>query len=188
MADADTDQQLKEAAHVALINITPRGDDQVHLIEFLRATSEVATSREDLLFRLREICSPDVIAKKSITNNPNLFLALRQLLAAYGVTVRRGTGFPVIHGVLEALFNVDPETLQEALRIWKSTPTQARLNSQTQKGDTGVSTVHNTTQTRSTVSRAAQDISRRFPFAQRFSGKMGESPAFAEIRNQYLDV
>ena len=74
MADPDTDQQLKEAAHVSLINITPRGDDQVHLIEFLRETSEVSTSREDLTLRLREVCAPDVIAKKSVTNSPTLFL------------------------------------------------------------------------------------------------------------------
>jgi hypothetical protein len=198
MTDISLDQQQKEAAHVALINVTPRGDEQVHLIEFLRATSEIATSADDLLLRLREVCSPEVIAKKSVTNNPNLFLAIRQLLTAYGVSVRRGTGFPVIHGVLEALFGVDPESLQEALQIWKSTPTHTRSTIQLQAGELATPPISNTAvlassavdpiQTRSTISRAAQDISRRFPFQQRFSGKMGESPSFADIRNQYLDV
>jgi hypothetical protein len=61
-----------------------------------------------------------VISKRSITDNPNLFLAIRQLLTAYSVAVRRGTGFPVIHGVLEALFTDDPEQLQDALRMWKA--------------------------------------------------------------------
>jgi hypothetical protein len=111
------DQQLKEAAHVALINVVPRGDDQSHLLEFLRATSEIAASGEGLVLRLREVCSPEVIAKKSVTNNPNLFQAIRQLLIAYGIAVRRGTGFPVIHGVLEALFTDDLEQLQDALRV-----------------------------------------------------------------------
>jgi hypothetical protein len=88
----EVDQQTKQAAHVDLINVQPRGDDQVHLIEFLRATSEAATTNENLLLRLCEVCTPEVIAKKSITNNPNLFLAVRQLLTAYGANVRRGTG------------------------------------------------------------------------------------------------
>jgi hypothetical protein len=41
---------------------------------------------------------------------------------------------------------------------------------------------------RSVSCRVAQDISRRFPHSQRFSGKMGEYPSFSEIRCQYLDV
>jgi hypothetical protein len=70
---SEADQNLNEAAQVALINVVPRGDDQVHLIEFLRSTSEVSASSEDLLLCLREICLPEVIAKNSITNNRNLF-------------------------------------------------------------------------------------------------------------------
>jgi hypothetical protein len=65
---SDVYQQQKEAAHAALINLVPRGDDQSHLLEFLRATSETAASAEDLLLRLREVCSPEVINKRSITN------------------------------------------------------------------------------------------------------------------------
>jgi hypothetical protein len=114
---SEADHHLKEAAHVALINVVPRDDDQVHLIEFLRSPSEVAASIEDLLLRIREVCSPEVIAKTSITNNPNLFLAVRQLLTAYGAHVHRGTWFPVIQGVLEALFDKDQAPYQEALRI-----------------------------------------------------------------------
>jgi hypothetical protein len=41
---------------------------------------------------------------KTVTNNPSLFLAIRQLLTAYGIPVRRATGFPIIQGVLDALF------------------------------------------------------------------------------------
>jgi hypothetical protein len=184
----DVDQQLKEAAHLALINVTPRGDDQVHLIDFLRATSESAESADDLLLRLGEVCSPEVIAKKSVTNNPNLFLAIRQLLTAYRVPVRRGTGFPVIQGVLEALFGTTPDALQEALRVWKSSAAPSRSNTQVNQVDTPVPEPAIALPSRSLSSRVAQDISRRFPYSQRFSGKMGESPSFAEIRNQYMDV
>jgi hypothetical protein len=190
---SEIDQQQKEAAHVALINVVPRGDDQSHLLEFLRATSEIAASAEDLLFRLREVCSPEVIAKKSVTNNPNLFLAVRQLLMAYGIPVRRGTGFPVMHGVLEALFTDDPEQLQDALRVWKApvvaaATAAAQGRTATQENQVAVGGPNNTHPSRSVSSRVAQDISRRFPHSQRFSGKMGESPSFAEIRYQYLDV
>jgi hypothetical protein len=38
------------------------------------------------------------------------------------------------------------------------------------------------------TSRNAQDVSKRFPHAQKFSGKMGDSPSFSEIRNQFMDV
>jgi hypothetical protein len=117
---SEVDQQQKEAALVTIINVIPRGDDQSHLLEFLRPTSETAASGEDLLFRLREVCSPEVLAKRSITNNPNHFLAIRQLVTRYDMAVRRGIGFPVIHGVLEALVTDDLEQLQDALRVWKA--------------------------------------------------------------------
>jgi hypothetical protein len=190
---SDVDQQQKEAAHVALINVVPRGDDQAHLVDFLRATSETAASAEDLLLRLREVCIPEVISKRSVTNNPNLFLAIRQLLTAYGIAVRRGTGFPVIHGVLEALFTDDPEQLQDALRMWKAPAATAatavaHTRTATQENQISVAGPNNIHSLRSSSSRVAQDISRRFPHSQRFSGKMGESPSFAEIRYQYLDV
>jgi hypothetical protein len=66
--------------------------------------SETAVTADDLLLGLREVCLPSVIAKKTITNIPNMFIALRKLLLAFGIEVRRSTGFPIIHGVLEAFF------------------------------------------------------------------------------------
>jgi hypothetical protein len=57
---SEVDQQQKEVAHVALINVVPCGDDQSHLLEFLSATSTTAASAEDLLLRIRGVCSPEV--------------------------------------------------------------------------------------------------------------------------------
>jgi hypothetical protein len=36
---SEADQHLKEAADVAIVNVVPRDDYQVHLIEFLQSTS-----------------------------------------------------------------------------------------------------------------------------------------------------
>jgi hypothetical protein len=74
---ADSDQQLHEAANVALINVTPRGDDRVHLVEFLRVTSGSTTTSWDLLLRFRDVRSSDITAERSITNNTNLSVAMR---------------------------------------------------------------------------------------------------------------
>jgi hypothetical protein len=45
------------------------------------------------------------------------FLAIRELLTAYGIPVRRATGFPISQGVLDALFEDNQEVLQEAMQI-----------------------------------------------------------------------
>jgi hypothetical protein len=71
MADPARDQQQKEAAHVAPIIVTPRGDEKVHLIEFQRATSEAATSTEELLFRSSRRLFTLCCAKKTIAKTPN---------------------------------------------------------------------------------------------------------------------
>jgi hypothetical protein len=185
-----SDQELvaKQDAHTSLIAVNTRGDDQIHLIDFLRSVSEAATSSEDLLFRLREVCLPNIIAKKTVTNNPSLFLALRQLLTAYGIPVRRATGFPIIQGVLDALFEDNQEMLQEAMQIWKARPPE--LPSQPERSSYTSPYPSNDHQPRpnSSASRNAQDVSKRFPHAQKFSGKMGDSPSFSEIRNQFMDV
>jgi hypothetical protein len=94
----------RQDARASLISLNPRGDDQIHLIDFLRSTSELSTSAKDLPLRLREVLLPNIIAKKSVTNNPNIFITIRQLMMAYGVQVRCATGFPIIQGVLDALF------------------------------------------------------------------------------------
>jgi hypothetical protein len=80
---ADHQQIAMKDAHAALIAVNTRGDDQIHLIDFLSSVSEAATSSDDLLLRLREVCLPNVIAKETVTNNPTLFLAIRQLLTVY---------------------------------------------------------------------------------------------------------
>jgi hypothetical protein len=104
---ADSNLIDKQAAHSPLISLNPRGDDQIHLIEFLRSLRETAVTADDLLLGLREVFIPSVIAKKTITNNPNMFIALRKLLLAFGIEPRRSTGFPIIHGVLEVHFQHD---------------------------------------------------------------------------------
>jgi hypothetical protein len=184
---ADSNLIEKQAAHSSLISLNPRGDDQIHLIDFLRSLSETAATADDLLLGLREVCLPSVIAKKTITNNPNMFIALRKLLMAFGIEVRRSTGFPIIHGVLEVIFQHDQALLQEALQIWK-----AREQDLTQQIDGSRNAQQIPTseiQTRQNfTSRNAQDVSKRFPHAQKFSGKMGDSPSFSEIRNQFMDV
>ena len=81
--------QRKKAAHVALINVVPRVDYQAHLLELLRVTPDTAESAEDLLLHLRELCTHEAKAKRSFTNHPNLFIAIRKLLTAYGIVVRR---------------------------------------------------------------------------------------------------
>jgi hypothetical protein len=101
---ADSNLIEMQAAHSSLISLNPRGDDQIHLIDFIRSLSETAVTADDLLLGLREVCLPSVIKMKTITNIPNMFIALRKLLLAFGIEVRRITGFPIIHGVLEALF------------------------------------------------------------------------------------
>jgi hypothetical protein len=59
---------------------------------------------------------------KTVTNNPTLLLAKRQLLMAYGVPVHRAPGFPIIQVVIDALFEDKKEMLQEAVQIWKTAP------------------------------------------------------------------
>jgi hypothetical protein len=186
---ADQELVAKQDAHAALISLNPRGEDQIHLIDFLRSVSESATSADDLLLRLREVCLPDVIAKKTITNNPILFLAIRQLMTAYGIQVRRVTGLPVIRGVLEALFVDDEESFNEAVQIWKA------RSQETIHPDVAHSpnfplypVVEAPPRSNNSASRNANDVSKRFPHAQKFSGKMGEPPSFSEIKNQFMDV
>jgi hypothetical protein len=177
----------RQDAHASLISLNPRGDDQIHLIDFLRSASELSTSAEDLLLRLREVLLPNIIAKKSVTNNPNIFIAIRQLMMAYGVQVRRATGFPIIQGVLDALFEHDQEALDEAVQVWK-----ARMSEQPPASQENPSSitfpVTNESRPNHSASRNAQDVSKRFPHSQKFSGKMGDSPSFPEIRNQFMDV
>jgi hypothetical protein len=70
-------QLARQASHTSLLNVAPRGDDQIYIVDFLRSTSENTTSTDDLMLRLREVLTVDVIAKRSVTNNANLFLAIR---------------------------------------------------------------------------------------------------------------
>jgi hypothetical protein len=149
--------------------------------------SETAVTADDLLLGLREVCLPSVIAKKTITNNPNMFIALRKLLLAFGIEMRRITGLPIIHGVLEAIFQHDQAMLQESLQIWK-----AREQDPTQQTD-GYRNAQQVPKSELQIrpnfkSRNAQDVNKRFPHAQKFSGKMGDSPSFSEIRNQFMDA
>jgi hypothetical protein len=66
-------QLARQASHTSLLNVAPRGDDQIHIVDFLRSTSENKTSTDDLLLRLREVMTADVIAKRSVTNNATSF-------------------------------------------------------------------------------------------------------------------
>jgi hypothetical protein len=141
----------------------------MHLIYFLRSVSEAATSSEDLLLRLREVCLPNIIAKKTVTNNPSLFLAVRQLLTAYGIPVRRATGFPIIKGVLDALFEDNQEMLQEAMQIWNARPPE--LPSQRSSNTSPYPSKDHQPRPNSSASRNAQDVNKRFPHAQKFQGR-----------------
>jgi hypothetical protein len=87
------------------------------MTDFLGSVSEAATPSEDLLLRLREVCLPNVIAKKTVTNNPSVLLAIMQLRMEYGIPVRRGNGFPIIQGAVNAQFGDNQEMLPEAVQI-----------------------------------------------------------------------
>jgi hypothetical protein len=177
----------RQDAHASHISLNPRGDDQIHLIDFLRSTSELATSADDLLLRLREVLLPNIIAKKSVTNNPNIFIAIRQLMLAYGVQVRRATGFLIIQGVLDALFEHDQEALNEAVQVWKTRVLEQPPASQDPSANISFP-ASNEPRPNHSASRNAQDVSKRFLHAQKFSGKMGDSPSFSEIKNQFMDI
>jgi hypothetical protein len=184
---ADSNLIEKQSAHSSLISLNLRGDDQIHLIDFLISLSETAVTADDLLLGLREVCLPSVIAKKTITNNPNMFIELRKLLLAFDIDMRRITGLPIIHGVLEAIFQHDQAMLQESLQIWK-----AREQDPTQQTD-GYRNAQQVPTSELQIrpnfkSRNAQDVNKRFPHAQMFLGKMGDSPSFSEIRNQVMDL
>jgi hypothetical protein len=112
---ADHEQIAMQDAHTSLIAVETYGDDQIHLIDFLRSVSEAATSSEDFLRRLREVCLMNAIAKKNMTNNPTISLAIRQLLTANGVPVHLATGFSIIRGKLDAILEDNLELLQEAI-------------------------------------------------------------------------
>jgi hypothetical protein len=173
-------QLARQAAHTSLLNVTPRGDDQIHIVDFFRSTSEKTTSIDDLMLRLLEVMTADVIAKRSVTNNANLFLAIRQLLTAYQVPVHRANGFPVIRGVIDALFEGDPAQLQAAVSTWKNSRSQPMTGHKAPASPQ----IQNP---RCDISRIARAVSNRFPLSQQFSGKMGESPSFAEICHQFMD-
>jgi hypothetical protein len=185
---ADHQQIAMQDANAALIAVNMRGDDQIHLIDFLLSASKEATSSDDLLLRLRELCLPNVIAKKNVTNNPTLFLAIRQLLTAYSIPVHRATWLSIIQGVLDALFEVNQEMLQEAVHIWKARASELTSNPERPSNTSHYSSNEYQSRTNNTASRNAQDVRKRFPHAQKFSGKMGDTPSFSEIRNQFMDV
>ena len=102
---ADHQQIAMKVAHAASIAVNTRGADQIPLIDFLSSVSEAATSSDDLLLYLREVCLPNFMANKTVTNNPTLFFAIRRLLTAYGVPVHRTTGYLIIQGVLDSFFD-----------------------------------------------------------------------------------
>jgi hypothetical protein len=100
---SEADHQLKEAVHVALINVVPRGDDQVHLIEFLRSTIEVAVSSEDLslrirsedlLLRIREVCPPKLSPKSRSPTTPICFWQKGSSSPHTERTLAEENGFP----------------------------------------------------------------------------------------------
>jgi hypothetical protein len=120
----------RQDAHASLISRNPRGDDQIHLIDFLRSASELATSSEGLLLRLRKVLLAKIIAKKLVTKTPNIFLAIRQLLMEYGVQVRRATGLPIIQGVLDAIFEHGQEAHDDSVKVWKTRVSEKPLPNQ----------------------------------------------------------
>jgi uncharacterized protein (DUF2336 family) len=88
-------------------------------------------------------------------------------MMAYGVQVRRATGFPIIQGVLDALFEHDQEVLDEAVQVWK-----ARVSEQPPASQEIPSriTLPATDESRLNLSASqnAQDVSKRFPTRRSF--------------------
>jgi hypothetical protein len=82
--------------------------------------TELLTSAADRLLRLREVDLPRVLAKRKVTHNLNLFLAIRQLVAVYGVLVRFANGFYFIQGVLDVIFDDTEELRLESRQTWKA--------------------------------------------------------------------
>jgi hypothetical protein len=77
--------------------------------------------------------------------------------------------------------------LQEALQIWKACEQDPTQQTDGSRNAPQVPTFE--LQIRPNLkSRNAKDVNKRFPHAQKFSGKMGDCPSFSEIRNQFMDV
>jgi hypothetical protein len=78
--------------------------------------------------------------------------------------------------------------LQEAMQIWKARATELPSKPERPSNTTPYSSNEYQSRPNNSASRNAQDVSKRFPHAQKFSGKMGDAPSFSEIRNQFMDV
>jgi hypothetical protein len=90
--------------------------------------------------------------------------------------------------VLDALFEENQEMLQESVQIWKERASELTSNPERSSNSSPYSSNVYQSRTNKSESRNAQDVRKRFPHAQKFSGKMGDTPSFSEIRNQFMDV